>query len=166
MINKVEIAGAIIGKNYKPFVIAELSGNHNQSLERALKLVRAASEAGVQAIKLQTYTADTMTLKSDQAEFMISDDSSPWNGLNLYQLYQKAHTPWEWHQAIFSEAQKLGLIAFSTPFDSTAVDFLESLDVPAYKIASFENTDIPLIRKVPKLESLSLFLLVWQQLLK
>jgi len=132
----------------KPFIIAEMSGNHNQSLDRALALVDAAAEAGVHAIKLQTYTADTMTLDIAEGEFFINDPQSLWKGQSLYSLYQKAYTPWEWHVPIFQRARKLGLIAFSTPFDETAVDFLESLDVPCYKIASFENTDIPLIKKV------------------
>jgi len=144
----ITIAGISIGKGQKPFVIAELSGNHNQSINTAIAMVRAAAESGVQAVKLQTYTADTMTLNSQQDDFVIKDKTSPWHGQNLYQLYQQAHTPWEWHQEIFHEAKKLGLIAFSTPFDASAVDFLESLDVPAYKIASFENTDIHLIRRV------------------
>lgn len=148
MIETIKIAATSIGKDHKPFVIAELSGNHNQSLQRALEMIRAAAEAGVRAVKLQTYTADTMTLNSSRAEFVINDQASPWHGQNLYDLYQKAHTPWDWHGEIFAEAKKLGLIAFSTPFDVTAVDFLESLDVPAYKIASFENTDLALIRRV------------------
>ncbi len=132
----------------KPFIIAEMSGNHNQSLDRALALVDVAAEAGVHAIKLQTYTAGTMTLDIAEGEFFINDPQSLWKGQSLYSLYQKAYTPWEWHVPIFQRARKLGLIAFSTPFDETAVDFLESLDVPCYKIASFENTDIPLIKKV------------------
>lgn len=138
----------MIGLGEEPFIIAELSGNHNQSLERALAMVRAAAEAGVDAVKLQTYTADTMTLNSHHPDFIINDKVSPWYGQSLYQLYHEAHTPWEWHETIFNEAKRLGLVAFSSPFDSTAVEFLESLDVPAYKIASFENTDVPLIRKV------------------
>jgi N-acetylneuraminate synthase len=129
-------------------VIAEMSGNHNQSLERALQIVEAAAKAGVDALKLQTYTADTMTLDIDQSEFRIDDPNSLWQGNSLYQLYQQAYTPWEWHQPIFDRCKELGIIGFSTPFDATAVDFLESLDVPCYKIASFENTDLPLIRKV------------------
>ena len=148
MTDNINIGGVSIGKDHKPFVIAELSGNHNQSLDTALEMVRVAADCGVQAIKLQTYTADTMTLDSSRDEFVIRDESSPWDGQNLYQLYQKAHTPWDWHQPIFEEAKKSGIQAFSTPFDSTAVDFLETLDVPAYKIASFENTDLPLVRRV------------------
>ena len=132
----------------KPFIIAEMSGNHNQSLERALEIVEAGARTGAQAIKLQTYTADTMTLDLKEREFFISEDNSPWKGQSLYDLYKIAHTPWDWHKPIFDHAKKLGLICFSTPFDETAVDFLEKLGVPAYKIASFENTDIPLIQRV------------------
>ncbi|WP_417915222.1 pseudaminic acid synthase [Candidatus Electronema sp. JM] len=137
-----------IGKEYPPFIIAEMSGNHNQSLERALQIVEAAAAAGAHAIKLQTYTADTMTLDLQEGHFFIDDPKSLWHGKTLYELYQEAHTPWEWHEPLFKRAQELGLIAFSTPFDETAVDFLENLSVPCYKIASFENTDIPLIRRV------------------
>ena len=144
----IKIAGCKIGNDCPPFIIAEMSGNHNQSLERALEIVRAAAKNGAHAIKIQTYTADTMTLDIDQAEFIVSDDNSLWKGKTLHSLYQEAHTPWEWHQAIFSEARKHGIIPFSAPFDSSAVDFLESLGTPCYKIASFENTDIPLIQKV------------------
>ena len=136
------------GLAYPPFVIAEMSGNHNQSLERALEIVKAAAKTGAHAIKLQTYTADTMTLNLKEREFFISDDNSPWKGQSLYDLYKIAHTPWDWHQAIFDCVKKHGLICFSTPFDETAADFLERLGVPAYKIASFENTDIPLIQRV------------------
>ena len=134
--------------NPKPFIIAEMSGNHNQSLDRALAIVEAAAKAGAHAIKLQTYTADTMTLDIAEGEFFISDPQSLWKGQSLYNLYQKAYTPWEWHAPIFQCARKLGLVAFSSPFDETAVEFLETLDVPCYKIASFENTDIPLIKKI------------------
>lgn len=144
----IVIAGRRIGRGNPPLVVAEMSGNHNQSLERALAIVEAAARAGAHAVKLQTYTADTMTLDVDRGEFRIDDPGSLWNGKTLYQLYHEAHTPWEWHKAIFDRARELGMIAFSTPFDETAVDFLEGLDVPCYKIASFENTDIPLIRKV------------------
>jgi pseudaminic acid synthase len=143
-----KIGGRLIGQNCPPFVIAEMSGNHNQSLERALEIVEAAAGAGAAALKIQTYTPDTMTLDLDKGEFHISDTSSLWSGSSLYELYRKAHTPWEWHKAIFDRARALGIIAFSTPFDETSVDFLESLDAPAYKIASFENTDLPLICKV------------------
>jgi N-acetylneuraminate synthase len=144
----VKIGTQLTGINYPPFIIAEMSGNHNQSLERALEIVRAAAGTGAQAIKLQTYTADTMTLDLKEREFFISEDNSPWKGQSLYDLYKIAHTPWDWHKPIFDHAKKLGLICFSTPFDETAVDFLEKLGVPAYKIASFENTDIPLIQRV------------------
>lgn len=144
----MKIANYIIGQEAAPFIIAEMSGNHNQSLERALKIVEAAAKAGVHALKIQTYTADTMTLDIDEGEFHISDANSLWAGTSLYKLYEQAYTPWEWHQPIFEYARKLGMIPFSSPFDHTAVDFLETLDVPCYKIASFENTDLPLIRKV------------------
>lgn len=128
-----------------PFIIAEMSGNHNQSLERALSIVQAAAEAGADAIKLQTYTADTMTLKG---VVKIEDKNSLWYGEELYNLYEKAHTPWEWHKPIFEKAKELGIMAFSSPFDATAVGFLEELNAPIYKIASFENTDHPLLKKV------------------
>jgi N-acetylneuraminate synthase len=131
-----------------PLIIAEMSGNHNQSLERALEIVEAAAKAGAHALKLQTYTADTMTLDLDEGEFVISDPKSLWQGRSIYSLYEKAHTPWEWHKVLFDRAKQLGMLAFSSPFDETAVDFLESLNVPMYKIASFENTDLPLIKKV------------------
>jgi len=143
-----DLGGRRVGVDAAPFVIAEMSGNHNQSLERALQIVEAAARAGAHALKLQTYTADTMTLDLDHGEFFIADPGSLWAGSSLYSLYQKAYTPWEWHEPIFRRARELGMLAFSTPFDESAVDFLESLDVPAYKIASFENTDLPLIRKV------------------
>ena len=146
--NKIIISGNKIGTKYPPFIIAEMSGNHNQSLENALNLVREAAQAGVDAIKLQTYTADTMTLDLKKDEFVINDENSLWNGKNLYELYQIAHTPWDWHKPIMELANSLGIICFSTPFDESAVDFLEDLNVPAYKIASFENIDIPLIKKV------------------
>ena len=132
----------------KPFIIAEMSGNHNQSLERALRIVDAAAESGVDAIKLQTYTADTMTLDIAEREFFISNPESPWYGSSLYELYERAHTPWAWQEKIFARAREHGLVCFSTPFDATSVDFLEKLGAPCYKIASFENTDLPLIRKV------------------
>ena len=132
----------------EPFIIAEMSGNHNQSLDRALDIVSAAAIAGAHAVKLQTYTADTMTLSINEGEFFIDDEQSLWKGNSLYDLYQQAHTPWEWHKPIMQRANELGLICFSSPFDETAVDFLEELDVPAYKIASFEVNHLPLIRKV------------------
>ncbi|AFY36523.1 N-acetylneuraminate synthase [[Leptolyngbya] sp. PCC 7376] len=135
-------------QNTHPLIIAEMSGNHNQSLEKALDIVDAAAESGVQALKIQTYTAETMTLDCQKEDFFINDPNSLWHGQSLYMLYQQAYTPWEWHQPIFKRCQELGIIGFSTPFDETSVDFLESLEVPFYKIASFENTDLPLIRKV------------------
>jgi pseudaminic acid synthase len=144
----INIGGRLIGLQHPPFVIAEMSGNHNQSLERALEIVEAAAKTGAHALKIQTYTPDTMTLDLDEREFHISDPKSLWAGTSLYKLYGEAYTPWEWHKPIFDRARELGIIAFSTPFDDTAVDFLESLDVPCYKIASFENTDLPLIRRV------------------
>lgn len=126
----------------KPLVVAEISGNHNGSLERALKIVEAAASAGAHAVKIQTYTADTMTLPGFKAQ------GSAWAGRDLHDLYREAHTPWEWHWAIFEHCRKYGMLGFSSPFDASAVDFLETLDVPFYKIASFELTDTPLIRKV------------------
>lgn len=136
-----------VGPGQPPFVIAEMSGNHNGSLERALAIVDAAAAAGAHALKIQTYTADTITLNVKTGEFFISDPNSPWKGQSLYELYQKAHTPWDWHKPIFERARNHGLVAFSSPFDDTAVDWLEELDVPCYKIASFENVHLPLIRK-------------------
>jgi len=137
-----------IGPGHPPFVIAEMSGNHNGSLERALQIVEAAGRAGARALKIQTYTADTMTIDLAEREFLISDPESLWKGESLYALYQKAHTPWDWHEPIFERARELGMEAFSSAFDGSAVDFLEKLDVPCYKIASFENVDLPLIAKV------------------
>ena len=142
-----ELGGRRIGLDAPPFVIAEMSGNHNQSLARALEIVEAAAQAGAHGLKIQTYTADTMTLDLDAGEFLVTDKDNLWSGTTLYQLYEQAHTPWEWHGPIFRRARELGMIPFSTPFDASAVDFLESLDVICYKIASFENTDLPLIRK-------------------
>jgi len=139
------ISDKVIGSKYLPFIIAEMSGNHNQSLQRALEIVDAAADAGAHAIKLQTYTADTMTIKG---AYTITDENSLWKGRELYELYEEAYTPWEWHQPIFERAKERGIIAFSSPFDETAVDFLETLDVPVYKIASFENTDWPLLKRV------------------
>ena len=144
--HEITIAGRPVGTAHKPFIIAEMSGNHNQSLERALQIVDAAAEAGVDAIKLQTYTADTITMDTG---FVIQEEGkSLWEGRSLYKLYQEAHTPWDWHAEIFNHARRRGLIVFSSPFDETAVDFLEALNAPAYKIASFENTHHPLLRKV------------------
>ena len=144
----IEIAGRPIGTDHPPFVIAEMSGNHNQSLERALEIVEAAAKAGAHAIKLQTYTADTMTLDVRGGSFEINDPDSLWAGKNLHDLYKLAYTPWQWHGPIMDHAKELGLICFSSPFDETAVEFLLDLDVPAFKIASFENTHLPLIEKV------------------
>jgi N-acetylneuraminate synthase len=144
----MQIGDKTISRDSEPFIISEMSGNHNQSLDRALAIVEAAAQSGAHGLKLQTYTPDTMTLDLDEGEFFISDDNNLWQGRSLYDLYQEAHTPWEWHKPIFDRARELGLIVFSTPFDETAVDFLEELDAPCYKIASFENIDIPLIRKV------------------
>lgn len=141
----ITIANRLIGNGTKPFIIAEMSGNHNQSLDRAFAIVDAAAEAGVDAIKLQTYTADTITMDNG---FTINEEGSLWKGRKLYELYKEAYTPWEWHKEIFDRARKKKLIVFSSPFDETAVDFLETLDAPAYKIASFENSHHPLLRKV------------------
>ena len=148
MTHDIRIGERLIGDTHDPFVIAEMSGNHNGSLERALQLVDAAAGAGAHALKIQTYTADTMTIDLDRDEFFISDPNSLWKGNSLYKLYQEAHTPWDWHEAIFERARAHGMIGFSSPFDATAVDFLESLNVPCYKVASFENVDLPLIRRV------------------
>jgi pseudaminic acid synthase len=145
---EIRIADRLVGRAHAPFIVAEMSGNHNQSLERALEIVEAAARSGAHALKLQTYTPDTMTLDLDEREFRISDPGSPWAGTSLYRLYGEACTPWDWHKPIFDRARALGMLAFSTPFDDTAVDFLEDLDVPCYKVASFENTDLPLIRRV------------------
>ena len=142
------IAQRKVGQDARPFVIAEMSGNHNQSLDRALEIVAAAARAGADAIKLQTYTADTMTLDLAAGAFLIDDENSLWAGRTLHDLYREAHTPWAWHEPIMRRARELGVLCFSTPFDETAVDFLEGLDVPAYKIASFEIVHLPLIRRV------------------
>jgi pseudaminic acid synthase len=144
------IADRPVGRGTAPFVIAEMSGNHNHSLDRALEIVEAAAGAGAHAIKLQTYTADTLTLDMRGREFLISDEGSLWKGNTLYELYKQAHTPWEWHAPIMERARNRGLICFSSPFDEAAVDFLETLNVPVYKIASFENSHLPLIRKVAR----------------
>lgn len=145
--NSVCIKGRQIGPEYAPFIIAEMSGNHNQSLQRALEIVDEIGKSGAHAVKIQTFTPDTMTLDLKEREFQISNENSLWYGSSLYELYEKAHTPWEWHEAIFKRARERGLIAFSSPFDESSVEFLESLNTPCYKIASFENTDIALIEK-------------------
>lgn len=144
----MQINGRTIGLGERPYLIAEMSGNHNHSLDRALEIVTAAAQSGADAIKLQTYTADTITLDHDGPGFVIEDENSLWNGRRLHELYDEAHTPWDWHGPIMEHARKLGVDCFSSPFDATAVDFLENLNVPAYKIASFELIDLPLIRKV------------------
>lgn len=146
----IHIKDKILGEAHSPLIVAEMSGNHDQSLGRALEIVEAAAKSGAHALKLQTYTAETMTLDLEEGDFFINDPQSLWKGKSLYELYKQAHTPWQWHEPIFKRCQELGLICFSTPFDETAVDFLELLEVPCYKIASFENTDLPLIRKVAR----------------
>lgn len=146
MPSEIAIAGRPVGPGYPPFIIAELSANHGGSLDRALNLLKTAKDSGADAVKLQTYTADTMTIDHKGVDFLIK--GGLWDGRYLYDLYQEAHTPWEWHDALFARARELGLIVFSTPFDATAVDLLESLDAPAYKIASFELVDLSLIARV------------------
>ena len=135
-----------VGPDQAPFIIAELSGNHDQSLDKALLMVEAAAKCGADAIKLQTYTPDTITLNLHQNEFFIDNPDSLWHGSSLYSLYQQAMTPWEWHKPLFDYARKIGITIFSSPFDNTAVDLLEDLNAPAFKIASFEAVDLPLIR--------------------
>ncbi|MEV0235708.1 pseudaminic acid synthase [Nonomuraea sp. NPDC050786] len=142
----ISIAGRAIGADHPPFVVAELSGNHNGSLERALAIVDAVAASGAHALKLQTYRPDTLTIDCDGPAFRLGDGHELWGGETLYRLFERAHTPWEWHEPIFERARRHGLIAFSSPFDPTAVEFLEKLDVPAYKIASSEIVDLPLIR--------------------
>ena len=146
----IDIGGRPVGLEHRPFIIAEMSGNHNQSLDRALELVQAAADSGADAVKLQTYTADTITLDVRGGEFEISDRNSLWAGKNLHDLYKQAYTPWEWHEPIIKRANELGLVCFSSPFDESAVDFLDELGVPAFKIASFENSHLPLIRHTAK----------------
>lgn len=144
----IQLGHLTISRHTPPIIVAELSGNHNQSLDRAFRLIQAAKKAGAHAVKLQTYTADTITIKGTDSTFFVNDPANLWHGRNLYELYQEAHTPWEWHQPIFALCKKLGLLCFSAPFDVTAVDFLETLDCPCYKIASPENTDTILLKKV------------------
>ncbi len=144
--NYIEIDGKRIGPGCKPYIIAELSANHNGNIDKALETIEMAAKSGADAIKIQTYTPDTMTIECDNAEFQIQ--GGLWDGYSLYQLYEWAHTPFEWHSRLFAKAKEVGITLFSTPFDETAVDLLESLDAPAYKIASFEMTDLPLIKRV------------------
>ncbi|KGE18055.1 pseudaminic acid synthase [Paenibacillus wynnii] len=144
---EITIGNKRIGKGNPPFIIAEMSGNHNKSLDRALDIVKAAAKAGAHAFKIQTYTPETMTLNIQTGDFRI-ESNGLWKGKSLFELYKEAYTPWEWHQTIFDCCRELGMIPFSTPFDETSLEFLETLDVPCYKIASFENNDIPLLRKV------------------
>lgn len=147
---EIKIGNRLIGAKQPPFIIAELSGNHDQSLDKALAMVDAAAKCGADAIKIQTYTADSMTLNIRSDDFVIQDPGNLWQGKSLYELYQLAMTPWDWHQAIFERANALGMLAFSTPFDLAAVEFLEQLNVPCYKIASFENIDHALLAAVAK----------------
>jgi len=147
MSSSIHIGDRYVGRDHPPLVIAEMSGNHNQNLDRALAIVDAAAKAGAHALKLQTYTADTITLNVRGGDFEIRDQGSLWAGQNLHDLYANAYTPWAWHAPIMERAQQRGMLCFSSPFDESAVDFLEELEVPAYKIASFENNHLPLIRK-------------------
>ena len=142
----IKIDNKYIGKGHKPYIIAELSANHNGDINRALKLIEIAKESGADAVKIQTYTADTMTIDSNEEDFKIK--GGLWDGYSLYELYREAHTPWEWHKEMFSKAKSLDLTIFSSPFDESAVDFLNDLNVPAFKLASFEMTDLPLIKKI------------------
>lgn len=146
----MQIANFKIARDNKPFIIAEMSGNHNQSVDRAVKIIEVAAKSGAHAVKLQTYTADTMTIDQRGGVFDIKDETSLWKNRNLYELYQEAHTPWEWHEQLFRCARDNNIICFSTPFDDTAVDFLEKLGAPAHKVASFENIDHPLLKKIAK----------------
>lgn len=148
MIKEIKVGTINIGPASKPFIIAEMSGNHNQSLERALKIIEIAAQSGAHAVKLQTYTADTLTINHRGGLFDIKDETSLWKNRNLYELYQEAYTPWEWHEAMYKCASENGILCFSTPFDNTAVDFLEKLNTPIHKIASFENNHFPLLKKI------------------
>ena len=152
----VKLSNRTIGIRQTPLIVAEMSGNHSQSLSRALEITEAAAKAGADILKLQTYSADTLTLPITEGEFLITDEESPWKGENLYNLYEQGHTPWEWHEPIIERANELGLICFSTPFDESAVDFLENLNVPAYKIASFEITHLKQSILQPKSKSFQL----------
>ncbi len=147
-LNSIKIGNRLVGMGHAPFLIAEMSGNHNQSLDRAFEIVEAAAKSGAHALKLQTYTAETMTLDVDTDDFLIQDKNSLWSGRRLHNLYQEAATPYEWHAPLFKKCQELGMMCFSTPFDESAVDFLMDLNVPCFKIASFENTYFPLLKKV------------------
>ena len=144
----ISISNIRIGQDCQPFIIAEMSGNHNQSLEKAIEIVRAAKRTGASAIKLQTYKPETLTINVKNPDFLVDDNDSLWKGSYLFELYENAYTPWEWHEAIFKEAKNLGLVYFSSAFDESSVDFLDTLDVPAYKIASFENSHLPLVKKI------------------
>lgn len=144
--NEFSISGRAIGSQYAPYVIAEMSANHNGNIETAFRIIEEAKKAGADALKIQTYTPDTITLNSDLPDFQIK--GGLWEGRTLYELYEWAHTPWEWHKPLFEHAKKIGIPIFSSPFDTTAVDLLEDLNAPAYKIASFEAVDLPLIRYV------------------
>lgn len=147
MRSAIEIGGRLIGPRQPCWIVAEISANHNQQFDRAVQLIRAAADAGADAIKLQTYTADTLTLDSDQQHFRIGD-TGPWAGRSLHELYREAYTPWEWHEGLFRAANDAGLACFSTPFDATAIELLERLDTPVYKVASFELVDIPLLKRI------------------
>jgi pseudaminic acid synthase len=150
MRSKIRIRNIEIGRGLKPMIVAEMSGNHNQSLDKALEIVDEVAKTGANALKIQTYTADTLTIDKKDGDFFLGDKSSLWHGMSMYELYEKAHTPWDWHKPIFDRCKELGLICFSSPFDETAVDFLEDLDCPCYKIGSTENTDLNLLKKVAK----------------
>src|SRR5215212_11715056 len=145
----IKINGTPVGPGHPAYLVAELSGNHNGDIERAIATIHAAADAGANAIKLQTYTADTITISSDRPEFVVGG-AGPWAGRTLYDLYQEAHTPWQWHERLFTEARSCGLDVFSTPFDASAVELLESLDAPAYKVASFELVDDALLQCVAR----------------
>lgn len=148
--DEIKIGSFFVGKEHPPLIVAELSGNHQGSLKKAIEIIDAAKKAGAHAIKLQTYTPDTITLDVKREEFVIKDPDNLWKDRHLYDLYQEAHTPWEWHETIFKHCREIGIEVFSSPFDETAVDFLEELNVPCYKIASAEIIDLPLIRKAAK----------------
>ncbi|MBR4982473.1 MAG: pseudaminic acid synthase [Lachnospiraceae bacterium] len=156
MNKQFKIGNKLVGENAPAFIVAEISGNHNQDYGRAVEIIHAAKEAGADAIKLQTYTADTITLDCDEPCFVINEGTI-WDGMTLHKLYQEAYTPWEWQPRLMEEANKIGLECFSSPFDFTSVDFLENMNVPAYKIASYEINDIPLIRKIAKLHKPMIF---------